>query len=89
MNTKMIIRICIAGTAVLFSWAVVFGLGLYFGRDIAEESIKSELIWYNQFVLRQAVEDMRAGKLDDAERKILYVDGELNRMKHPHGEGGG
>ena len=83
IKTK-IIYICIAVAVLLLSWAVFFGMGLYYGRCIAEKSIKSELIWYNQSMLQQAIVDMRDGKLDDAENTILYVNNELNRMKNVH-----
>ena len=76
--------LCVVTVLVLMSFS--FATGIYFGKHIAETSIKSELIWYNQYVLKQAIDEMKQGRLDQAEKKILSVNERLNKMKNIHNQ---
>jgi hypothetical protein len=78
-----IINICIA-LSVFLLLSLVYSAGFISGKFVAEESIKSELIWYNQASLRKAIDEIKKGNLDEAEKTILRVDSELNKMKNIH-----
>jgi hypothetical protein len=79
MNRKIIYVILslVTLTAIIAS----FLCGVYWGQGLAKISIKSELVWYNQNLLKQAVDDIKNGQDAEAEKKILYVDKELEKMK--------
>jgi hypothetical protein len=77
-NTKRVV-------ALLASLALVavisFISGVLFGGHVAESNIKSELVWYNEYLLNQAIEDMWKGDIASAETKIKTVNAELAKMK--------
>jgi len=83
MKMKIKYIIGVSFIAVLLS-SICFLIGFYTGRHVAQLSIKSELVWYNQSLLKQSVEDMKQGKISEAEKKINYVDKELEKMKDFH-----
>ena len=63
-------------------WLIgMFVFAIWFGRRVALDAIKSELVWHNQYVLEEAIEDMRRGDLDSAEKKIRQVNANLEKMK--------
>jgi hypothetical protein len=78
---KKIKYILIVSFVVMLLSITCFLLGFYSGRHVAQLSIKSELVWYNQFLLKQSIEDMKQGNISEAEKKISYVNDELEKMK--------
>ncbi len=81
MKKKKIIYTSILSLVILSLVILSFLFGFFWGRDTAIFSIKSELVWYNQSLLKQAVDDMKNGRDAEAEKKILYVDKELEKMR--------
>jgi len=71
----------IASLIALLSSIACFIWGFYTGQRVARLGIKSELIWHNQYLLKGAVEDIKQGRTSEAEKKINYVNEELEKMK--------
>jgi len=81
----MKIKYIVIAALILILLAISFFLiGFYSGRHVAELSIKSELVWYNQLLLKQSIDDMKHGKIAEAEKSILYVNSALEKMKDLH-----
>ena len=77
-NLKVVVTTIVA---VLLLFAA-FICGAFVGRDQAYWTIKSELVWYNEFQLREAIKELKSGELDSAEVRIGDVARELDKMKN-------